>query len=191
MELLIAPNTVAESARDVMPTTGTPGWATDGNAAAGIPATGDLACHYNMMMAEIIQPILDAGLTLDRTNWGQLSAAIKKLIQDAAAGAPSGETAAYDTIVVGGVRILSFTTTAYDGQTINFPIAFSAVPSCVDITSSESQEGSKSSVIANEFEGYRTATGFKPHLAMISGDNDEAITEATPVTISVLAIGPA
>ncbi|GBQ84038.1 hypothetical protein AA13595_1307 [Gluconacetobacter johannae DSM 13595] len=80
MELIIAPNTVTEANRDVMPVTGTPGWATDGNPAQNIPATGDLACHYNMMMAEIVQTILDAGLTLDRTNWGQLSAAIQKFV---------------------------------------------------------------------------------------------------------------
>ncbi|GBQ32309.1 hypothetical protein [Gluconacetobacter azotocaptans] len=80
MELLIAPNTVPQASRDTMPATGTPGWATDGDPALNIPATGDLACHYNMMMAEIVQAILDAGMALDRTNWGQLSAAIQKFV---------------------------------------------------------------------------------------------------------------
>ncbi len=80
MELIVATGTVPQSARDLMPSGGTPGWATDGNPALNILPTGDLACHYNMMMAEIVQVILDAGGTLDRTNWGQLSAAIKSLI---------------------------------------------------------------------------------------------------------------
>ena len=81
MQLAIASNTVSEADRDIMPTTGTPGWLTDGNPATGVPASGDAACNMNMIMAEIIQPILDAGLTLDATDWGQLSAAIKILIQ--------------------------------------------------------------------------------------------------------------
>ncbi|GCE83077.1 hypothetical protein [Komagataeibacter diospyri] len=81
MQLAIASNTVSEASRDIMPTSGTPGWLTDGNPATGVPASGDAACNMNMIMAEIIQPILDAGLTLDATDWGQLSAAIKILIQ--------------------------------------------------------------------------------------------------------------
>ncbi|GCE89426.1 hypothetical protein MSKU15_1027 [Komagataeibacter diospyri] len=81
MQLAIAPNTVSEANRDIMPTAGTPGWLTDGNPATGVPASGDAACVANMIMAEIIQPILDAGLTLDAADWGQLSAAIKILVQ--------------------------------------------------------------------------------------------------------------
>lgn len=77
MQLIIADGTVTAANRDVMPSTGTPGWATDGNPAAGIPATDNLACHYNMMMAEIVQVIQDAGITLDGSDWTQLSKAIR------------------------------------------------------------------------------------------------------------------
>ena len=85
MELIIGTGTVVEASRDTMPATGTPGWATDGNPASSIPATDFPAAHYNMLCAEIIQVILDAGGTLDRTNWGQLSAAIKSQIAAASA----------------------------------------------------------------------------------------------------------
>ncbi|WP_258367850.1 hypothetical protein [Komagataeibacter oboediens] len=80
MELIIGTGTVVEASRDTMPATGTPGWATDGDPASSIPATDFPASHYNMTVAEMVQVILDAGLTLDRTNWGQLSAAIQKMI---------------------------------------------------------------------------------------------------------------
>ena len=50
MDLLIAPNTVAYANRDLAPATGTPGWATGGNPAAGIPATIDSAAQYNALM---------------------------------------------------------------------------------------------------------------------------------------------
>ncbi|GBQ38904.1 glycine-rich domain-containing protein [Komagataeibacter europaeus] len=88
MELIIGTGTVVEASRDTMPATGTPGWATDGDPAATIPATDFPASHYNMLVAEVVQVILDSGLTLDRTNWGQLSAAIQKLI-----ASPFGGTA--------------------------------------------------------------------------------------------------
>lgn len=83
MELILGTGTVVEASRDTMPATGTPGWATDGDPASSIPATDFPASHYNMTVAEIVQVILDAGLTLDRTDWGQLSAAVKKLASTA------------------------------------------------------------------------------------------------------------
>ncbi|MCK9820753.1 hypothetical protein [Komagataeibacter oboediens] len=86
MELIIGSGTVVAASRDTMPATGTPGWATDGDPASSIPATDFPASHYNMTVAEMVQVILDAGLTLDRTNWGQLSAAIQKLIANAFGG---------------------------------------------------------------------------------------------------------
>ncbi|GCE81797.1 hypothetical protein [Komagataeibacter oboediens] len=86
MELIIGTGTVVAASRDTMPATGTPGWATDGDPASSIPATDFPASHYNMTVAEMVQVILDAGLTLDRTNWGQLSAAIQKLIATAFGG---------------------------------------------------------------------------------------------------------
>lgn len=87
MELIIGTGTVVQASRDTMPATGTPGWATDGDPAASIPATDFPASHYNMTVAEMVQVILDAGLTLDRTNWGQLSAAIRSQIAAASASA--------------------------------------------------------------------------------------------------------
>ncbi|MGS0648039.1 gp53-like domain-containing protein [Komagataeibacter melomenusus] len=102
MDLIIGTGTVAEASRDTMPATGTPGWATDGNPAATIPATDFPAAHYNMVMAEIIQPILDAGLTLDPANWGQLSAAIKALAKQAASGAVVGSPGVLATGDVAG-----------------------------------------------------------------------------------------
>ncbi|WP_395371705.1 hypothetical protein [Komagataeibacter diospyri] len=89
MELIIGTGTVVETSRDTMPATGTPGWATDGDPASTIPATDFPASHYNMLVAEVVQVILDSGLTLDRTNWGQLSAAIQSLIATSAATAAS------------------------------------------------------------------------------------------------------
>ncbi|MGY6769523.1 hypothetical protein [Komagataeibacter sp. NFXK3] len=102
MDLIIGTGTVAEASRDTMPATGTPGWATDGNPAATIPATDFPAAHYNMLMAEVIQPILDAGLTLDPANWGQLSAAIKALAKQAASGAVLGSPGVLATGDVAG-----------------------------------------------------------------------------------------
>ncbi|GBQ52281.1 hypothetical protein ACM0P6_02765 [Komagataeibacter sucrofermentans] len=102
MDLIIGTGTVTEANRDTMPATGTPGWATDGNPAATIPATDFPAAHYNMVMAEIIQPILDAGLKLDPANWGQLSAAIKALAKQAAGGAVLGSPGVLATGDVAG-----------------------------------------------------------------------------------------
>ncbi|WP_308721011.1 hypothetical protein [Komagataeibacter xylinus] len=102
MDLIIGTGTVTEASRDTMPATGTPGWATDGNPAATIPATDFPAAHYNMLMAEVIQPILDAGLTLDPANWGQLSAAIKALAKQAASGAVVGSPGVLATGDVAG-----------------------------------------------------------------------------------------
>ena len=97
----------------------------------------------------------------------------------------------YDTYVIDGVRTLSFTTTSYDEDVVNFPIAFSDVPSSVVITSSEAQNGLGESVSANVFKGTITKTGFTPHLSSSGGDTGTAIPSTQPVTISVIAIGPA
>lgn len=96
----------------------------------------------------------------------------------------------YDAMVVGNMRFLSFTTTAYDGQVINYPIAFSGTPKAPVITSSESQDGSGESVAANINKGSVTATGFTAHLARISGSNQYGIPSTQPVTLSILVMGP-
>ena len=81
MDLIIGANTVPASGRDVTPTTGTPQWATDGNPSASpsIPATDFPAYHYNMVIAELYNLILAAGLTPDGTNWQQVRIAAQKL----------------------------------------------------------------------------------------------------------------
>lgn len=78
MDLLIADGTVAEDNRDMPPTTGTGGWATDGNPAASIPATDWPAWAWNMLCAEIRQVLIDNGIAPNVHDWQQLSAAIKK-----------------------------------------------------------------------------------------------------------------
>lgn len=83
MQYMIAPGTVTKDNADTLPPDGTPGFATNGNPAAGVPATRNFAWWMNMVMMEIIQPVLDAGLELDATNWGQLSAAITAQINKA------------------------------------------------------------------------------------------------------------
>ncbi len=79
MDLMIGPNTVAYENRDTAPATGTPGWATGGNPAAGIPASGDQAYEYNAIIEELINVIQAGGLTLDRNNNAQLLAAIRSV----------------------------------------------------------------------------------------------------------------
>jgi len=96
----------------------------------------------------------------------------------------------YDAMVVGNMRFLSFTTTAYDGQVINYPIAFSGTPKAPVITSSESQDGSAESVVANINKGSVTETGFTAHLARISGSDQYGIPSTQPITLTVLVMGP-
>lgn len=79
MDLLIASNTVDEASRDEAPAAGTPGWATDGNPAKGIPATIFPAYHYNMVMGELRNLVTESGLTPDGSDWTQIAQAIKKL----------------------------------------------------------------------------------------------------------------
>ena len=76
MDRLIATNTVDAGHADTAPVSGTPGYATDGNPAVDIPATRFPAYAFNAIQEEIIGVILDAGITLDKTNNAQLLAAI-------------------------------------------------------------------------------------------------------------------
>lgn len=79
MDRLIAPNTVPFGSHDVAPAAGTPGLATDGNAATGVPPTDWPAYAWNMLSEEFRNAIIDAGLTPDKNNWTQLSQAIRKV----------------------------------------------------------------------------------------------------------------
>lgn len=81
MDLLIADNSVPAASRDVIPTTGTPQWATDGNPTSSpvIPATSFPAAHYNMLMAELYNVVLAAGIEPDGKDWNQVYKAIKSM----------------------------------------------------------------------------------------------------------------
>ncbi|MGI4851895.1 MAG: hypothetical protein ACRYGR_08135 [Janthinobacterium lividum] len=81
MELLIADNSVPLASADSMPTSGTPQYATAGNSGVTPPVapTRIPASHYNMMMAELLNAVVAAGLTPSGTDWTQLTQAIKAL----------------------------------------------------------------------------------------------------------------
>lgn len=87
MDRLIATNSVVSGSADTAPVSGTPQFATNGNPALSIPATTWAAYQYNAIQEELIGVITGAGLSPDRTNNGQVIAAIKSLI---AAGAITG-----------------------------------------------------------------------------------------------------
>ncbi|VVE13160.1 hypothetical protein PCA20602_02742 [Pandoraea capi] len=86
MDRLIAPNTVPTGSGDAAPATGTPGQATDGNPATNVPATRFPSYAFNAIQEELVAAILAGGLTLDRTNNGQLAAAIKAIAQKQISG---------------------------------------------------------------------------------------------------------
>ncbi|MFS8367760.1 hypothetical protein ACJRO0_09745 [Acetobacter oryzifermentans] len=79
MDLLIAPGTVDVSKADTAPTTGTPGWATDGDPVNLVPRTVLPAYAFNSIQAEIYNVLLGAGLTPDRNNNKQLWQAISQI----------------------------------------------------------------------------------------------------------------
>jgi hypothetical protein len=86
MDLLISANTVAKARADTAPASGTPGWATDGDPAAGIPATDAPAWHYNMMMAELLAIVDAAGIARSNTDWSQVLTALKTIFSPAQYG---------------------------------------------------------------------------------------------------------
>lgn len=79
MDLLIAANSVAKSAADTAPSSGTPQYATDGNPVTGIYATTFPAYHYNMLMGELYNLIIAAGLTPSGSDWTQVGQAVQAL----------------------------------------------------------------------------------------------------------------
>lgn len=95
MDLLIAANTVTQAQADKAPTSGTPGWATDGNPATGLLATDAPAWHYNMMMSELIAIIKAAGFTPSNADWSQVLKAMQTIFAPAQYGvAPYSESLA-------------------------------------------------------------------------------------------------
>ncbi|MCM2569695.1 hypothetical protein NAT65_01245 [Achromobacter xylosoxidans] len=83
MDLLIAPYTVAKEQADTAPATGTPGWATDGNPAANVPATQWPAYAFNALQEELATVIVGGGLSLNRNDNTLLLKAIQGLIEAA------------------------------------------------------------------------------------------------------------
>lgn len=100
MDLLISANTVVQTQADKPPASGTPGWATDGNAAEGILATDFPAWHYNMMMSELLAFVTAAGITPDNTNWSQTLKAAQTLFAPAQRGV-APYNAALSTLIGG------------------------------------------------------------------------------------------
>ncbi|WP_170935946.1 hypothetical protein [Pandoraea sp. PE-S2R-1] len=86
MDRLIAANTVPVGSGDLAPATGTPGQATDGNPATNTPATRFPSYAFNAIQEELATTILAGGLTLDRTNNGQLAQAVKFIAQKQVSG---------------------------------------------------------------------------------------------------------
>lgn len=68
MDLLIAPYTVSKAQADGAPTTGVPGWATDGNPATNTPATQWPAYAFNAVQEELTNLIVGGGLALSRSD---------------------------------------------------------------------------------------------------------------------------
>ena len=79
MDAIIAPNTVPLAQADGPPGTGTPGWATNGNPVAQIPATKFPGYHYNGVIQELLAVIQAGGIVPDRTNLAQVLAAIQAI----------------------------------------------------------------------------------------------------------------
>ncbi|MFT9016402.1 MAG: hypothetical protein ABF990_11790 [Acetobacter sp.] len=100
MDLLISANTVVQTQADQQPASGTPGWATDGNAAEGILATDFPAWHYNMMMSELLAFVKAAGITADNTDWSQTLKAAQTLFAPAQRGV-APYNAALSTLIGG------------------------------------------------------------------------------------------
>lgn len=96
MDRLIAPNSVPLAGADLAPSSGTPQYATDGVPGTTAPTIFP-AYAWNMVQDEIMAVINAAGLTPDKTNWGQLLTAIETLIS-------SGGLAPYDQ--AGGANVI-------------------------------------------------------------------------------------
>ncbi|NHN83676.1 hypothetical protein GOB93_03350 [Acetobacter musti] len=79
MDLLIASNSVPLASADTVPTSGTPQWATDGNPATGVPATGWPSYHYNMVMGELYNLVVAAGLAPSGSDKTQVLQAVQAL----------------------------------------------------------------------------------------------------------------
>lgn len=97
-------------------TAGTPGYFTNGNPVSGTPATILDADFMNMLMMELTNLVTAAGLTPSKTNYTQVLASIKTLIQNGAAnyGIDSGTANAYAVSYAVPVTAVS------DGERLRF-----------------------------------------------------------------------
>lgn len=90
MDRIIAPNSVDAAHADTAPVTGTPGYATDGNPATGVPATLWATYQYNAIQEELIAFLTAAGIGPDNTSNVQVLAACRALF--AAIGGNAAQT---------------------------------------------------------------------------------------------------
>lgn len=111
MDRLKATYSVPYTSADKAPASGTPQYATDGNAATNVPGTIWPSYAYNMVQDELMAFLAAAGITPDDTNWGQVLAAAQILFRPSAvswvAGSPPSGVD-YD-LPVGGTAVISFT----------------------------------------------------------------------------------
>lgn len=119
MDRLIAANSVNLAGSDVAPGAGTPQYATNGNPALNIPATKWPAYQYNAMQEELINIILAAGITPDKTNNAQVIAAIKALIQL--------QSVNYATITGTGNAIVATLNPPLTAHVVGMPIRFKPI----------------------------------------------------------------
>lgn len=109
---------------------GTPGYWTNGNPAANIPATVPSQDFFNTIQEELLAPILAAGLTPDKANRGQLLAALRTLFvaQGGVGGGGVIIGASQATIPIAGGFLLKVGTVSGSysegALTVNFDDAF-------------------------------------------------------------------
>jgi hypothetical protein len=74
---------------------GTPGFFTDGNPATGVPATIMPAEYQNMLMMEVMNVLVAAGVTPSKTNFTQLLASIRAVNRQGVILADTGSAGTY------------------------------------------------------------------------------------------------
>jgi hypothetical protein len=75
----IANGTQVAALPDMLASVGTPGYATDGDPAGGFEATIFDAGQYNILQEELVSVVVAAGITLSRSDRGQVLAAIRAM----------------------------------------------------------------------------------------------------------------
>ena len=111
-------NATALAARPADAPAGPPGWFTDGNPAAGQPATILPASWLNQVQAELLGILTAAGIAPDKTKSNQLAQAVATLITNSSAAAVAAALATSRSVLgvnVGGGAdvVLTGAQTAY------------------------------------------------------------------------------